>query len=137
MLPKTVLVVEDDPMLRSDAMAMLEEAGLDVVGLDNADDALAFTFDQSNELAAIFTDVQLPGICDGLHLAEVVSRHWPHIFVLVCSGHVKPIEPLPRNVRFVQKPWMPLDVLTALQNAVETGKPAVADHSGYRPASHR
>ena len=122
---RTVLVIEDDPILRGDAVTMLEGAGLEVVGLDNADDALAYTFERQSELAAIFTDVQLPGICDGLHLAELVSRHWPHIFVLVCSGRVRPIEPLPPNVRFVQKPWLPLDVLSALQNAVQSAKPSL------------
>ena len=122
---RTVLVIEDDPILRDDAIRMLEGAGFDVVGLDNADDALAYTFERQSELAAIFTDVQLPGICDGLHLAELVSRHWPHIFVLVCSGRVRPIEPLPPNVRFVQKPWLRGDVLSALRNAVDGTQPSL------------
>jgi two-component system, response regulator PdtaR len=117
MTQKSILVVEDDPVLRYDAVTMLETAGLQVAEMDNADDALAYTFERSSELAAIFTDVQLPGICDGLHLAEIVSRHWPHIFVLLCSGRVRPATALPRNVRFMQKPWVPLTVLTALQDA--------------------
>ena len=120
----TVLVVEDDPILRLDAVTIFEEAGLDVVEMDNADDALAYTFEQSSNVAAIFTDVQMPGHLDGLHLARLVSRHWPHIVVLVCSGVIRPADSLPNNVRFIPKPWLPLDVLTAVQDAVEMRRAA-------------
>ena len=114
----TVMVVEDDPLLRLDAVTMFEGAGLHVVEMDNADDALAYTLEQSSQMAAIFTDVQMPGHADGLYLAKLVARHWPHITVLVCSGRVTPEGPLPANVRFMPKPWLPLDVLTEVQNAV-------------------
>jgi CheY-like chemotaxis protein len=113
----TILVVEDDPVLRLDAAMIFHEAGLDVVEMNSADDALAYTWEQSSHVAAIFTDMQMPGHSDGLHLAETVSRHWPHIFVLVTSGLVQPVD-LPKNVTFIPKPWLPLEVLTAVQNAV-------------------
>ena len=115
---KSVLVVEDDPLLRMDAVMMFEEAGLSVVELETADEALAYVFEQPSDVGAIFTDVQFPGEADGFDLAGAVAANWPHITVLLTSGRVTPPIDLPRSVRFVAKPWRPLDVLTAMQNAV-------------------
>ena len=115
---KSVLVVEDDPLLRMDAALMFEEAGLSVVELESADEALVYVFEQANDVGAIFTDVQFAGEADGFDLAGAVATHWPHITVLVTSGRVRPPCDLPKSVRFVPKPWRPLDVLTAMQNAV-------------------
>ncbi len=94
---------------------LLDEAGFEVIALGTADEALAFTAGHPDLVAAIFTDIQMPGQSNGLHLAEVVGRHWPEILVLVTSGRVAPSVPLPENVRFLPKPWLPLEVLTAMQ----------------------
>ncbi len=119
MVSKRVLVVEDDPMLRMDAAAMLEEAGLDVVQMETGDSALAYVLEQSDSVGAVFTDVQMPGDTDGLDLAEYVAINWPAITVLVTSGHVHPKgDLLPGNIRFVSKPWVPAEVLAALTGAV-------------------
>lgn len=113
-----VLVVEDEPMLRADAAMLLDEAGLHVVAVESADEAIAFTAAQPDAVAAIFTDIQMPGHSDGLHLAEIIGRHWPEIKVLLTSGRITPANRLPANVSFVQKPWLPLQVLAAMQSAV-------------------
>lgn len=115
---KSVLVVEDDPLLRTDAVMMFEEAGLSVVEMETADEALAYVVERAGDIAAVFTDVQFPGEADGFDLADAVATHWPHIAVLVTSGRARPPADLPASVRFVPKPWRPLDVLTAMQNAV-------------------
>lgn len=115
---KTVLVVEDDPLLRGDATLMFEAAGLSVVEMETADEALAYVLEQAGDVGAIFTDVQFRGEADGFDLAGTVATHWPHITVLVTSGRARPPADLPRSVRVVSKPWRPLDVLVAMQNAV-------------------
>ena len=114
---KAILVVEDDPVTRADAATLLEEAGLTVIQMDNADDALAYIYDQPGEGAAVFSDINMPGHLSGLHLAETAARHWPAIPILLSSGRVRPSGVLPASVRFLPKPWMPLDVLTAMQDA--------------------
>jgi two-component system, response regulator PdtaR len=115
---KSVLVVEDDPLLRIDAALMFEEAGLSVVEMESADEALAYVFEQASDVGAIFTDVQLPGDADGFDLAGTVAHNWPHITVLVTSGRRPRPADLPTSVRFVPKPWRPLDILVAMQDAV-------------------
>ena len=112
-----LLVVEDDPYLRASLTYVLEEGGVPSVGLANADEALAFLLEEADNVAAVLTDVMMPGTTDGLQLAGMVARQWPHIVVLVTSGRVRPVEDLPGNVQFIPKPWKPSQVVDALQKA--------------------
>ena len=116
---KTVLVVEDDPFIRMDAVTLIREAGHEVVELDSADGALAYVWRQPRDVAAIFSDVELPGNTDGADLARTVSLHWPHITLLMTSGRSAETIGLPPNSRFLAKPWLPLDVLCGLQSRLD------------------
>lgn len=114
-----VLVVEDDPMLRMDATLLFEEAGFDVAEFESADDALAYVWDYTEEVAAIFTDVEMLGSTSGFDLAAMVTSAWPHIAVLVTSGYHKDApDDLPTRARFIPKPWLPADVLGFVRGAV-------------------
>jgi two-component system, response regulator PdtaR len=115
----TILLVEDDPMLRADTTVTLESAGLTVIERADADEALGVLLENSTEIAAVFTDINMPGHSDGVHLAEIVSRHWPHIGVLVTSGQNRPSRELPKRVHFIPKPWRVEQIVAAMQDLVE------------------
>jgi len=117
---RTVVVVEDEPLIRLNATSMFEDAGIDVVEFSNGDDAINYVRDHKQDVAAIFTDVYLPGDTDGLELAGIVSEVCPDIAVMVTSGQIveRPDELHPQ-VRYVSKPWMPRDVLAAMQDALK------------------
>lgn len=119
MAERCVVVVEDDALLRSDAVAMLDAAGLAVADFESADEALAFIERRSADVSAVLTDVQLPGRLDGFDLAVKISLSWPEMLVMVTSGLDRPDSLLIPSVAFLPKPWRALDVLTAMQNAVE------------------
>lgn len=114
-----VLVVEDEPLIRMDAVSMLETAGLSVVEFDRADEALDFTQANPSGVAAIFTDVNLRGGMDGVDLAREVNNADPSIALVVTSGRfaARPGQ-LPEAVTFLPKPWLPLQVLGLMQDAV-------------------
>ncbi len=118
-MERCVLVVEDEPLIRLDTVCMLEEAGLTVVEFDRADDALRYAADHDEAVAAIFTDINLRGRMDGIELAGIVACRYPDITVLVTSGRyeVRP-DRLPEGTMFLKKPWLPLEVLSAMQDAV-------------------
>ena len=118
MNPNTVVVVEDDPLLRLDAVTLIREAGHNVVEMDSADGALAYVWRQPRDVAAIFSDIEVPGNTDGEDLARTVSLHWPHITLLITSGRAAQDVSLPPSSRFLAKPWLPLDVLTAIQGPI-------------------
>ncbi len=117
---RIVVVVEDEPLIRLNATSLFEDAGIEVVEFSSGDDAINFVRDHKEHVAAIFTDVYLPGDTDGLELAGIVSEVCPDIAVLVTSGQITrlPDELHPR-IRYVSKPWMPNDVLAAMQEAVK------------------
>ena len=55
-----VLIVEDDLLLRIDAVAMIEAAGFDVVEAASADDAIKI-LEARRDITVVFTDIQMPG----------------------------------------------------------------------------
>ena len=115
----TILIVEDDPLLRADTLWTLEDAGLHVVDKADADEALGFLLEHSTDVAAVLTDINMPGHSDGVHLAEVISRHWPHIGVVVTSGAARPTRDLPERVHFIPKPWAAQQIVDAMQVLLE------------------
>jgi CheY-like chemotaxis protein len=54
-----VLIVEDDPLLRMDALDMIKEAGFDVLEAGDADEAIAI-LEARHDVQAIFTDIDMP-----------------------------------------------------------------------------
>ena len=123
----SVLVVEDEALIRFDAVDMLEEAGLTVVEFDSAIEAAAYVADHVGDIAAVFTDINLKGDMDGLALAALVARTAPDVLLLVTSGRfMSDPAGLPKDVRFLKKPWLPLEVLTTLQEAVACHDAAAA-----------
>jgi len=89
--PLSVLVVEDDPLLRLAAVSALEDAGLEVLEAACADDALALLLDRDG-VDVLFTDVDMPGGMDGMQLATMVGFRWPSTRLLVTSGGLPPAE---------------------------------------------
>ena len=45
---------------------------------------------RSDEVQVLFTDVDMPGSMDGIALAEHVHQRWPHVLLLISSGHARP-----------------------------------------------
>lgn len=115
----TILLVEDDPLLRAETLVTLESAGLIVIDRADADEALGVLLEHSTDIAAVFTDINMPGHSDGVHLAEMITRHWPHIGVLVTSGQDPASRHLPERVHFIPKPWRVEQIVAAMQGLVE------------------
>jgi CheY-like chemotaxis protein len=114
----TVLVVEDDPDVRSLAAAVIEEIDVEVVGLETAEEALSYLRRHGGDVAAIFIDIRLPGGMDGVDLARAVHVRWPQVAVIVTSGDPGDrLELMPAGARYLQKPWRALDVMMAVDKA--------------------
>ena len=109
-----VLVVEDEPLIRLDAVSMIEDAGFEVVEAANADEAISI-LEARNDIRIVFTDVHMPGSMDGLRLAHAVRDRWPPIKLIVTSGQmIVPEGELPAGGRFFSKPYRPSELARAL-----------------------
>lgn len=100
-----VLVVEDETLIRMDAIEMIVAAGYEVLEAATADQAIEI-LEARPDISILFTDIQMPGSLDGLKLSHAVRHRWPPIKIVTCSGHVKLTEyDLPEGARFVPKPY--------------------------------
>ena len=122
--PHVVFVVDDDPILRMQAVDLLEDAGFPTLEAGTADEALSILRDRWSEVRVLFTDVQMPGSMTGIDLAEEVHRCWPEIHLLVTSGgvHVRD-EDLPDDGRFVPKPYRPEGLIEQVKEMIRRGHP--------------
>jgi CheY-like chemotaxis protein len=60
----------------------------------------------------LFTDIQMPGSCDGMDLARQVHARWPNILLVITSGQIKPTEAeIPDHGHFIGKPYREKDLL--------------------------
>lgn len=100
------LVVDDDGLIRMDAMDILAEAGFRTFEASDGDKAMALLNREHAAIVLLFTDVQMPGSRDGFAVARETARQWPHIAIVVASGQVQPGPgDMPEGARFIGKPF--------------------------------
>jgi len=100
----TVLVVEDEALIRMMLSECLEQAGCDVIEASSADEALPVLCDARGP-DILITDVMLPGSVDGLELAAWVRRHRPGLKVVITSGHASRQDAAALADAFLPKPF--------------------------------
>jgi DNA-binding NtrC family response regulator len=104
-IPKEVLVVEDEPLVRMVAADALADRGIMAWEAGDADEALHVLGTHPN-IGLVFTDVNMPGDMDGLDLAHEVSQRRPDVSLIVTSGAVAvKDEELPDSGTFLPKPY--------------------------------
>lgn len=119
MTGKSVLIVEDEPLIRIDAVDMVEDEGFDVCQAANAAKAL-LVLEARDDIGILFTDIDMPGDIDGLDLARIVRKRWPHIAIIIVSGHTQLTEAqVPNGGVFFSKPYLRSSMLKALHHAAK------------------
>lgn len=120
-----VLVVEDEPLLRMDAIDLIEEAGFKTYEASSADAAMDVIRDH-DDIGILFTDIDMPGSMDGLELASCVREEWPAVTILIASGVVGIGEgQLPEGAKFFSKPYTTGQIIREMQNiAAREGSPS-------------
>jgi two-component system, response regulator PdtaR len=114
----TILVVEDDALLRMHAAGLLEDNGFGVVEAANADAALKL-LETRDDVRLLFTDIQMPGSCDGMDLARQVHARWPNILLVITSGQIRPTEAeIPDHGHFIGKPYRANELLEEVNNMI-------------------
>jgi CheY-like chemotaxis protein len=100
----TILVVEDETLIRLMVADALRAAGFEVIEAANADEALAILESQP-PIDLVFADVRMPGTMDGVGLMKLLRETRPNLKLAVASG-CSPDWPSPNLVDdFVGKPY--------------------------------
>lgn len=82
----TILVVEDDVLIRLAVSDYLRGCGYRVVEAGSADDAIEVLTKSDARIDVVFTDVSMPGSLSGFGLAQWVRRERPDVRVILTSG---------------------------------------------------
>ncbi|MBO9723809.1 response regulator [Novosphingobium sp.] len=116
---KTILIVDDEALLRFDLVDFFEAAGWRVFDAEDADQAIII-LEERKEIRVVLTDVQMPGSLDGLKLAHYIRDRFPPTILYIASGHVPLREDeLPAHATFLPKPFDPNRLLCQLEMVIE------------------
>lgn len=101
-----ILIIDDEPLLRELMCELVQGEGNTATALEDADAGMLFLEKNAETIDLVITDVTMPGVLDGLELAQLISERWPHLQVMVVSGyyqHQNRCES--KDVNFLVKPW--------------------------------
>jgi len=110
--PATVLVVDDEELVREMAATFLSMTGYHVIEASSADEAVD-VLDRTTAVDVVFTDLRMPGRLDGIGLARWVRDHRPQTRVLITSGYTSRAQQVVEvsNSPLIPKPYRPEDVV--------------------------
>ncbi len=102
-VPSTILVVEDDAVVRMLIVDVLEELEFNVLEAEGSDAALDILGQADTHIDLLMTDVGLPEM-DGRELAKMACQMRPGLAVLFASGYAESLELAP-GMQFIGKPF--------------------------------
>lgn len=103
--PATVLVVEDEFLIRMDVVDQLQTEGFQTLEAGTGQEAL-HAMEGDGQVDIVFTDVDMPGNVNGIVLAHEVQEKWPSVGIIVTSGQaVISLDALPSGACFFAKPY--------------------------------
>jgi PAS domain S-box-containing protein len=118
---ETVLVVEDDPFVRSYSIKSVESLGFSVISAVDGNDALQ-KLRAENPVDILFTDIVMPGGINGWELADLARQLRPGLPVLLTSGYA--LETLVKHGRLregavvLTKPYRKVDLARRLREVI-------------------
>lgn len=116
------LVVDDDVLILMDAADILTAAGFRPLEAQDVDAAEAMLTKYVDQIALLFTDVQMPGSRDGFDLTKMTAERWPEVSIIVASGLANPDDGLmPSGAVFVRKPFHADIIFEHLQTLLPDG----------------
>jgi CheY-like chemotaxis protein len=123
---ETILVVEDDALVRGFVIEQLSDLGYSIIEAHDGAAALALLA-AGARFDLLFTDVMLPGGVLGPQILEEMRRQQPNLRALFTSGysedHVLPRDRGPNTVKLLQKPYSRQHLAAEIRAALDA-KPA-------------
>ena len=119
---ETVLLVEDDDIVRNLCVRVLEELGYRVLRASNGTEAIALSRKHGDRIDLLMTDVVMPGM-NGGELATQLILHHPEMKILFTSGYTEDVivhhGVLDDGVSFIGKPYSPTALAMKIREVLE------------------
>jgi len=124
--PRTILVVDDEDLVRELVARTLREAGYRVVEASHGAGAIGLLERQSNAVDLVICDLVMP-VLGGKEVAEWIRQHSPAVPLLFISGYPRAyleahhlFDP---GVPMLRKPFLPSRLLEAVEEQVASHPP--------------
>ncbi|MGH7725128.1 MAG: PAS domain-containing protein [Candidatus Eiseniibacteriota bacterium] len=128
---ETILIVEDEPDVRTVERRLLEARGYRVLEAEGYDSALGIARSHKGRIALVLADVILPGR-SGRQVVEALQNTLPDLRVLYVSGHSSDIivkrGELDPGLPFLQKPFSSAELADAIRRALDAPADKSASH---------
>lgn len=118
-----VVVVEDDPTLRSLMVDIVAEIGAKALAFETADDALTHLLQSHEQCRLVIADHGVPGQIQGIEFIEMVRSRWPSISAILTSGYLIDPETVPASTIYLHKPWSLDDLVIAVTSLLQPDHP--------------
>lgn len=119
---ETILIVEDEPMLRKFFGKAMREKGYVVLEAKDGREALQQIDQALTPIALMMVDVVMPGM-SGPKLVEQVMSRYPQLKILYMSGYTESVvthlNTLDQTVNFLQKPFNAHTLLTKVRELLD------------------
>jgi CheY-like chemotaxis protein len=116
-----IMVVDEEPTIRQAIVRHLREASFQVVEATDSSEALN-RLQTDAAVHGLVTDAHLPGTIDGFELAATARKRWPHLAVVMMSGHSDETSgPVPEGSEFVAKPYLSTHLVPTLNRLLGRG----------------
>ena len=124
---ETILIVEDEPLLRELAEMILAACGYHLHSAGSGPEALAVWEQQQGAIDLLLTDMVMPEGISGMDLAETLLRQKPGLKVIFASGYTKDEVSesflAQNNARFMQKPYTRATLAQTVRQALDSTNP--------------
>ncbi|OPK07383.1 response regulator [Pseudomonas sp. VI4.1] len=118
-----IIVIEDDPTLRSLMVDIVAEIGAKAVAFDSADDALTYLLEAHDHCRLVIADLSVPGQIQGIEFIEMVRGRWPYIGAILTSGYLIDPTTVPPSTIYLHKPWSLDDLVIAVVSLLQPDHP--------------
>jgi len=119
---ETILVVEDEEIVRAVAQRVLEQAGYTVLEAANGEEALQTLAAHAGPVDLILSDVVMPHM-SGRELVEQLKVGWPNLRALLMSGYTDDAVVrhgiVSAETAFIQKPFTALDLARKVRDTLD------------------
>jgi len=120
-----ILVVEDDPLVRSFVEETLSDGGFETAFAASGEEAVALLNEHEGKYRALLTDINLRGKMDGWEVAQHAREIDPEFPVVYMSGAAAAdwaSKGVPNSI-MLSKPFVAAQILTAVSNLLNSGPP--------------
>lgn len=133
----TILLVEDEPAIRTLIRRRLAGAGYELLVARNGDEVMSMARQHSGVIDLLLTDVVMPRM-NGFEFGELIARTHPETNMLFVSGHAGDSASVRRGLRtagraFLLKPFTYDALLGKIREVLQRG-PGGSTHAAHSPS---